>query len=135
MTDILESFNATWFLPVILLLLLVVWLIYRRRAGGDHLQRVLKDIAYARIEGLVVPVVRGQEVMLDPGVDLERTSRMYVLDRHGLSILAWGIPTTKPYTLRLAPGPYRVEVEEAGEVLRTVSFEVGSEPVRVELDP
>ena len=65
MTDILQSFNATWFLPVILLLLLVVWLIYRRRAGGDHLQRVLKDIAYARIEGLVVPDADEGEIQID----------------------------------------------------------------------
>jgi hypothetical protein len=54
MADVLNSANATWLLPV-LLLLLVVWFVYRRHAGGDHLQRVLKEIAYARIEGLVVP--------------------------------------------------------------------------------
>lgn len=65
MTDILDSFNATWFLPVLLLLLLVVWFVYRRRAGGDHLQRVLKDIAYARIEGLVVPDSDDGEIQID----------------------------------------------------------------------
>jgi hypothetical protein len=42
MADILDSFNATWFLPALLLVLLVAWLIYRRRAGGSHLQRVLR---------------------------------------------------------------------------------------------
>ena len=45
MADILDSFNATWFWPALLLVLLVAWLIYRRRAGGDHLHRVLKDCA------------------------------------------------------------------------------------------
>jgi hypothetical protein len=51
-------------LPVLLLLLLV-WFIYRRRAGGDHLQRVLKEIAFARIEGLVVPDSDGGEIQVD----------------------------------------------------------------------
>jgi hypothetical protein len=51
-------------LPV-LLVLLVVWFIYRRRAGGDHLQRVLKEIAFARIEGLVVPDSDGGEIQVD----------------------------------------------------------------------
>jgi len=65
MTDILDSLNATWFLPVVLLLLLVVWLVYRRYAAGDHLQRVLKEIAYARIEGLVVPDSDDGEIQID----------------------------------------------------------------------
>jgi hypothetical protein len=64
MTDILDSADATWLLPV-LVILLVAWLIYRRRAGGDHLQRVLKDIAYARIEGLVIPDPDGGEIQID----------------------------------------------------------------------
>ena len=64
MADVLDSVNAAWLLPVVLLLL-VVWLIYRRRAGGDHLQRVLKDIAYSRIEALVVPDADGGEIQVD----------------------------------------------------------------------
>ncbi len=64
MADVLNSVSATWLLPV-LLLLLVVWLVYRRRAGGDHLQRVLKEIAYARIEGLVVPDSDEGEIQID----------------------------------------------------------------------
>ena len=64
MADVLESINATWLLPV-LLLLLVVWLVYRRRAGGDHLHRVLKEISYASIEGLVVPDADGGEIQID----------------------------------------------------------------------
>jgi len=64
MADVLNSVNATWLLPV-LLLLLVIWLVYRRRAGGDHLQRVLREIAYARIEGLVVPDSDGGEIQID----------------------------------------------------------------------
>lgn len=64
MADVLNSVSATWLLPV-LLVLLVVWLVYRRRAGGDHLQRVLREIAYARIEGLVVPDSDDGEIQID----------------------------------------------------------------------
>jgi hypothetical protein len=65
MTQILDSVNAAWFLPFLLVLLLVIWLVYRRRMAGDHLQRVLKDIAFARIEGLVVPDSDGGEIQID----------------------------------------------------------------------
>jgi hypothetical protein len=65
MTQILDSVNATWFLPGLLVLLLVVWLVYRRRMAGDHLQRVLKEIAFARIEGLVVPDSDEGEIQID----------------------------------------------------------------------
>jgi hypothetical protein len=64
MTEILESVNATWLLPM-LAILLVAWFVYRRRAGGDHLHRVLKGIAFARIEGLVVPDSDGGEIQID----------------------------------------------------------------------
>ena len=65
MTEILDSANASWFLPGLLVLLLAVWLVYRRRMAGDHLQQVLKDIAYARIEGLVLPDSDGGEIQVD----------------------------------------------------------------------
>ena len=65
MTQLLDSVNSTWFLPVLLVLLLVVWLVYRRRMAGGHLQRVLKDIAFARIEGLVVPDSDDGEIQID----------------------------------------------------------------------
>jgi hypothetical protein len=64
MAEVLNSANPAWLLPVVLLLL-VVWFIYRRRAGGDHLQRVLREIAFARIEGLVVPDSDGGEIQVD----------------------------------------------------------------------
>jgi hypothetical protein len=64
MAQVLDSFNATWFLPV-LLLLLVVWLVYRRRMAGDHLQRVLKDIGFARVEDLLVPDSDDGEIQID----------------------------------------------------------------------
>ena len=64
MAEVLNSANPAWLLPVVLLLL-VVWFIYRRRAGGDHLQRVLKEIAFARIDGLVVPDSDEGEIQVD----------------------------------------------------------------------
>ena len=65
MAQVLDSFNAAGFLPVLLLLLLVVWLVYRRRMAGDHLQRVLKDIGFARVEGLLVPDSDDGEIQID----------------------------------------------------------------------
>ena len=64
MIEILDSVNATSMLSV-LMVLLIVWLVYRRRVARDHLQRVLKDIAFARIEGLVVPDPDGGEIQID----------------------------------------------------------------------
>lgn len=50
------SDNA-WFLPLsIVLVLLVAWLVYRRvRASRAGLEAVLNDIAFARMDGLVLP--------------------------------------------------------------------------------
>ena len=50
------SDNA-WFLPLtIVLVLLVVWLVYRRvRASRAGLEAVLNDIAFERMDGLVLP--------------------------------------------------------------------------------
>ena len=64
MADVLNSVNASWLLPAFLLLL-VAWLVYRRRAGGDHLQRVIREIAYARVEGLIVPDSDDGEIQID----------------------------------------------------------------------
>lgn len=54
MTDL--SDNA-WFLPLsIVLALLVAWLVYRRvRASRAELESVLNDIAFERMDGLVLP--------------------------------------------------------------------------------
>lgn len=50
------SDNA-WFLPLsLVLVLLVVWLVYRRiRASRAGLEGVLNDIAFERMDGLVLP--------------------------------------------------------------------------------
>ena len=64
MTQLLESVNATWLLAVALVLL-VVWLVYRRRAGGDRLKRVLDEIGFDRLDGLVVPNSDEGEIQID----------------------------------------------------------------------
>jgi len=64
MSEILDSANATWLLPVVLLLL-VLWLVYRRRIAGDHLRRVLDDIGYARLDGVVIPNGDDGEIQID----------------------------------------------------------------------
>lgn len=69
MTDLLQlgflqSVHAGWLLGAVLLLLLV-WYVYRRRNSGGQLQRVLNDIGYDRIEGLVIPNGDDGEIQID----------------------------------------------------------------------
>lgn len=64
MTQFLESASTTWLLPAVLVLL-VVWLIYRRSRRGDHLQQVLNEIGYQRIDGLIVPNGDDGEIQID----------------------------------------------------------------------
>jgi len=46
-------------------ILLLVWLFYRRRAAGNQLQRVLDDIGYDRIEGVLLPNGDDGEIQID----------------------------------------------------------------------
>ena len=64
MPEIFESVTAAWLLAGVLVLL-VLWLIYRRHAGGDRLKRVLDDIGYDRIDGLVLPNSDDGEIQID----------------------------------------------------------------------
>jgi hypothetical protein len=45
--------------------LLVVWLIYRRRFAGDRLKRVLDDISYDRVDGILIPNGDDGEIQID----------------------------------------------------------------------
>jgi hypothetical protein len=45
--------------------LLLAWLIYRRRIGGDRLQRVLDEISYDRIDGILVANGDDGEIQID----------------------------------------------------------------------
>ena len=46
-------------------LLLVVWLIYRRRMGGNRLQRVFDEISYDRIDDILIPNGEDGEIHID----------------------------------------------------------------------
>lgn len=48
-----------------LVLLLLFWLIYRRRNAASHLQRVLDDIGYDRIDGVLLPNGDDGEIQID----------------------------------------------------------------------
>ena len=48
-----------------LIVLLVIWLIYRRRMAGDRLQRVLDDISYDRVDGILIPNGDDGEIQID----------------------------------------------------------------------
>ena len=57
MSDILDNTHTTWLLPLLAIVaLLVAWLLYRRvfsrRSGLDD---VINDIAFERLDGLVLP--------------------------------------------------------------------------------
>ena len=45
--------------------LLVVWLIYRRRISGDRLQRVLDEISYDRVDGILITNGDDGEIQID----------------------------------------------------------------------
>ena len=64
MSELLEAPTAYWLLPA-LLVLLVAWLVYRRRTHGDRLKRVLDEISFDRIDGLVLPNSDEGEIQID----------------------------------------------------------------------
>ena len=45
--------------------LLIAWWIYRRRLGGNRLQRVLDDISYDRIDDILIPNGDDGEIQID----------------------------------------------------------------------
>jgi restriction system protein len=65
MSDFSLSQYLPWLLPGAIVLLLVVWLLYRRHKSGDRLKRVLAEIGYDRIDGLVIPNADDGEIQID----------------------------------------------------------------------
>lgn len=67
MRDLLqEDFYAIYLLPLLLVVFLLIWLFYRRSAThGLSLSSVLNDIAYERVDGLVIPNVDDGEIQID----------------------------------------------------------------------
>ncbi len=64
MNDLLQTQNIAWLLLAIAALL-ALWLFYRRHRDSDRLQRVLSDISYDRIDGLVIPNGDEGEIQID----------------------------------------------------------------------
>lgn len=67
MRDLLqEDIYAIYLLPLLLVVVLLLWLLYRRRATkGLTLSNVLNDIAFERVDGLVLPNVDEGEIQID----------------------------------------------------------------------
>jgi hypothetical protein len=49
----------------VIVVLLVIWLIIRRRAAGDRLTRILNDISYDRVDGILIPNGDEGEIQID----------------------------------------------------------------------
>jgi hypothetical protein len=65
-TDFLTSEQNNWmYAGAAIVALLLAWLIYRRRIGGDRLQRVLDEISYDRIDGILVANGDDGEIQID----------------------------------------------------------------------
>ena len=66
MTDFLATDQNNWMYAAgAIVALLFAWLIYRRRIGGDRLQRVLDEISYDRVDGILLPNVDEGEIQID----------------------------------------------------------------------
>lgn len=65
MSDLVASQYFPWTLAAAIVALLLIWLFYRRHKGGDRLKKILAEIGYDRIEGLVIPNADGGEIQID----------------------------------------------------------------------
>jgi hypothetical protein len=64
--DFLATDQNNWtYAGAAIVVLLVAWLIYRRRIGGDRLQRVLDEISYDRVDGILIPNGDDGEIQID----------------------------------------------------------------------
>jgi len=65
MSDLLDTVQTQWLFALGAVVLLVIWLLYRRRSGGDRLKRVLNEIGHDRIDDLVIPNGDEGEIQID----------------------------------------------------------------------
>lgn len=66
MADWLTTAQAQWVVPIaVVALLLTVILVYRHRQGSSRLKRVLAEIGYDSIQGLVIPNADEGEIQID----------------------------------------------------------------------
>ena len=67
MNDLLPAdLTVTWLLSAAVVVLLAIWLVVRKRQGRSRsLTSVLNDIAFERIQGLVIPKADEGEIQID----------------------------------------------------------------------
>ncbi len=66
MADFFPTDQSTWVVAGgVIVVLLVIWLVVRRRASGDRLARVLDDISYDRVDGILLPNGDEGEIQID----------------------------------------------------------------------
>jgi hypothetical protein len=64
--DFFATDQGNWIIAAVAVaVLLLAWLIYRRRVGGNRLQRVLDEISYDRIDGVLIPNGDEGEIQVD----------------------------------------------------------------------
>lgn len=98
MSDFLTTEPDNWIIASAALMLLVLaWWLYRRRQGGSHLQRVLDDIGYDRIDGVLIPNGDDGEIQID---HLLLTSRgLLIIDIKDVSGTVFGSDKMENWTV------------------------------------
>jgi len=97
-SDLLATELDNWIIASAALMLLVLgWWLYRRRQGGNHLQRVLDDIGYDRIDGVLIPNGDDGEIQID---HLLLTSRgLLIIDIKDVSGTVFGSDKMENWTV------------------------------------
>ncbi|MGI9270887.1 MAG: nuclease-related domain-containing protein [Woeseiaceae bacterium] len=98
MSDFFPADQSNWYIAAIaVVLLLLVWLIYRRRIGGNRLQRVLDEISYDRVDGVLLPNGDEGEIQID---HLLLTSRgLLIVDIKDVSGTVFGSDKMENWTV------------------------------------
>jgi len=65
MGDFLTVGQAQWAIPLGIAVLIVIWIVIRRRMGGNRLKKVLNDIGHDRIDDLLIPNGDEGEIQID----------------------------------------------------------------------
>lgn len=97
------------------------------------LEPFLVDTSNGDAEGVILELRPGQPVGVDFAVSRPGSYQWTLSDAQGRP-LVWGALTRSRRTgLRLAGGTYAIEIREGGRRLHAQTFEVGGEPMRVEV--
>ena len=66
MQDFFATDQSNWIVAAVTVaVLLLAWLIYRRGVRGNRLQRVLDEISYDRVDGVLIPNGDEGEIQID----------------------------------------------------------------------